>query len=281
MTLSEIYKAAVARLSPLYGEREAEAVVARLLEDNYGITRIRRAIVGGLPCMEQKAEAIEADIKRLEQWEPVQYVVGREEFYGRMFKVSRDTLIPRGETEQLVQEILSGSPKGRILDVGTGSGAIAVTLACEWEEAYVEAWDISAGALVMAWANAILLGVEERTRFVERDVLTYPPEACAEKFDLVVSNPPYVLDSEWEQMRANVLRYEPEGALYVPDDDPLLFYRTIASLPLLNPGGELWFEINERFGRETECLLSSLGYTDVRVIQDIHGRDRFVRGIFV
>lgn len=281
MTLSEIYKAAVARLSPLYGEREADAIVTRLLEDNYGITRIRRAIVGGLPCMEQKAEAIEADIKRLEQWEPVQYVVGREEFYGRMFKVSRDTLIPRGETEQLVQEILSGSPKGRILDVGTGSGAIAVTLACEWEEAYVEAWDISAGALVMAWANAILLGVEERTRFVERDVLTYPPEACAEKFDLVVSNPPYVLDSEREQMRANVLRYEPEGALYVPDDDPLLFYRTIASLPLLNPGGELRFEINERFGRETECLLSSLGYTDVRVIQDIHGRDRFVRGIFV
>lgn len=281
MTLSEIYKAAVARLSPLYGEREAEAIVTRLLEDNYGITRIRRAIVGGLPCMEQKAEAIEADIKRLEQWEPVQYVVGREEFYGRMFKVSRDTLIPRGETEQLVQEILSGSPKGRILDIGTGSGAIAVTLACEWEEACVEAWDISAGALVMAWANAILLGVEERTRFVERDVLTYPPEACAEKFDLVVSNPPYVLDSEREQMRANVLRYEPEGALYVPDDDPLLFYRTIASLPLLNPGGELWFEINERFGRETERLLSSLGYTDVRVIQDIHGRDRFVRGIFV
>lgn len=281
MTLSEIYKAAVARLSPLYGEREADAIVTRLLEDNYGITRIRRAIVGGLPCMERKAEAIEADIKRLEQWEPVQYVVGREEFYGRMFKVSRDTLIPRGETEQLVQEILSGSPKGRILDIGTGSGAIAVTLACEWEEAYVEAWDISAGALVMAWANAILLGVEERTRFVERDVLTYQPEACAEKFDLVVSNPPYVLDSEREQMRENVLRYEPEGALYVPDDDPLLFYRTIASLPLLNPGGELWFEINERFGSETECLLSSLGYADVRVIQDIHGRDRFVRGIFV
>lgn len=281
MTLSEIYKAAVARLSPLYGEREAEAIVARLLEDNYGITRIRRAIVGGLPCMERKAEAIEADIKRLEQWEPVQYVVGREEFYGRMFKVSRDTLIPRGETEQLVQEILSGSPKGRILDIGTGSGAIGVTLACEWEEAYVEAWDISAGALVMAWANAILSGVEERTRFVERDVLTCGPEACGEKFDLVVSNPPYVLDSEREQMRANVLRYEPEGALYVPDDDPLLFYRTIASLPLLNPGGELWFEINERFGRETECLLSSLGYTDVRVIQDIHGRDRFVRGTFV
>lgn len=281
MTLSEIYKAAVARLSPLYGEREAEAVVARLLEDNYGITRIRRAIVGGLPCSERKAEAIEADIKRLEQWEPVQYVVGREEFYGRMFKVSQDTLIPRGETELLVREILAGTPKGRVLDVGTGSGAIAVTLACEWEKAYVEAWDISAGALVMAWANAILLGVEERTRFVERDVLTCGPEACAEKFDLVVSNPPYVLDSERERMQENVLRYEPAGALYVPDDDPLLFYRAVASLPLLNPGGELWFEINERFGSETEYLLSSLGYRDVRVIKDIHGRDRFVRGTFV
>lgn len=277
MTLSEIYKAAVARLSPLYGEREAEAVVGLLLADKYGAGRLERAVNGGSAFL--RGEEWEADLRRLEAWEPVQYVVGYEEFYGRPFAVTRDTLIPRGETEQLVREILAGTPKGRVLDIGTGSGAIAVTLACEWPEAQVEAWDISAGALRVAASNAEAIGVQGRGRFVERDVLTYVPDTGAEKFDLVVSNPPYVLCSEKGEMRENVVRYEPAGALYVPDDDPLLFYRAVASLPLLKPGGELWFEINERYGSETEELLLSLGYGEVRVIRDIHGRDRFVRGI--
>lgn len=267
----------MARLSPLYGEREAEAVVGRLLEDKYGAGRLERA-VNGSAAFERIAEW-EADLKRLEAWEPVQYITGYEEFYGRPFEVTRDTLIPRGETEQLVREILSGSPKGRILDIGTGSGAIAVTLAAEWEEAYAEAWDISARALRVAAQNAVAHGVQGRVRFAERDVLKYVPDAATEKFDLAVSNPPYVLRSEKGEMRANVVRYEPAGALYVPDDDPLLFYRAVASLPLLTPGGELWFEINERYGSQTEELLLSFGYEDVRVIRDIHGRDRFVRGI--
>lgn len=278
MTLSETYKAAAARLSALYGEREAEAVVARLLEDKYGIGRLERAVNGGSAFL--RGGEWEADLQRLERWEPVQYVTGTEQFYGRPFRVTPDTLIPRVETEQLVQEILSGDPKGRLLDIGTGSGAIAVTLACEWPEAHVEAWDISAGALTVAADNAVRLGVGARMRFVERDVLTYRPEAAAEKFDLVVSNPPYVLTSERVQMRANVVDFEPEGALYVPDDDPLLFYRRIAELPLLKRGGELWFEINERFGAQTEELLLSLGYRDVWVIKDIHGRDRIVRAIY-
>lgn len=227
----------------------------------------------------ERGEEWEADLLRLEGWEPVQYVTGCEEFCGRSFRVTRDTLIPRVETEQLVREILSGQPKGRVLDIGTGSGAIAVTVACEWAEAHVEAWDISAGALAVAVSNAEVHGVCGRVRFVERDVLAYMPGPEAEKFDLVVSNPPYVLESERDRMRPNVVDFEPEGALYVPEDDPLLFYRRIAELPLLKPGGELWFEINERFGAETEELLLSLGYTDVRVIRDIHGRERMVRGI--
>lgn len=278
MTLRERYNQAVFSLEPLYGSDEARAVVDRLLEDRYGIDRLERAVAGDAPFW--RGEEWEADLRRLARWEPVQYVVGRAEFFGRPFEVTRDTLIPRGETEELVRGILAGPVRRRVLDVGTGSGAIAVTLAAEWgADTCVEAWDVSEGALRVAERNAEALGVGGRVRFVRRDVLGgLPPVAEEEKFDLVVSNPPYVLDSERAEMRANVVRYEPEGALYVPDDDPLRFYRAIARLPLLKPGGELWFEINERFGPQTRDLLQGLGYVDVRVMRDLYGRERFVRG---
>lgn len=280
MTLRETSRLAVARLSPLYGTDEARVVVSRLLEEKYGIERLAIALQGDAAF--EPGEAWEEDLRRLERWEPVQYVTGREEFYGRSFEVTRETLIPRGETEQLVREILGGSPVRRVLDVGTGSGAIAVTLAAEWPKAEVEAWDISEGALRVAARNAEAVGVGGRVRFVRRDVLSgMPPVPETEKFDLVVSNPPYVLDSERAGMRPNVVDYEPGGALYVQDDDPLRFYRAIARLPLLKPGGELWFEINERFGLQTRELLQGLGYADVRVIRDLHGRERFVRATFI
>ena len=280
MTLRETSRLAVARLSPLYGTDEARVVVSRLLEEKYGIGRLAVALQGDAAF--EPGEEWEADLRRLAAWEPVQYVTGREEFYGRRFRVTRETLIPRGETEQLVRTILDGSPRRRVLDIGTGSGAIAVTLAAEWPKAEVEAWDISEGALRVAATNAEAVGVGGRVRFVRRDVLSgMPPVPETEKFDLVVSNPPYVLDSERAGMRPNVVRYETEGALYVPDDDPLRFYRAIARLPLLKPGGELWFEINERFGLQTRELLQGLGYADVRVIRDLHGRERFVRATFI
>ena len=237
-----------------------------------GVGRLERVTDGHRPFL-REAEW-QADLRRLEAWEPVQYVIGSEEFCGRRFALSPETLIPRVETEQLVRMLLEGPAHRRVLDVGTGSGAIAVTLAAEWPGAEVEAWDISAGALVTAAANAAVHGVERRVRFVECDVLAAP--SVAEKFDLVVSNPPYVLDSEREQMRANVTRYEPGRALYVPDSDPLRFYRAIAQLPLLTDGGELWFEINEQFGRQTCELLVSLGYTGVQLVQDLYRRDRMV-----
>ncbi len=283
MTLREAYTLAISRLTPLYGPDEARAVVDRLLEERYGIGRLERIVGGGEEAPFVRGEAWEEDLRRLERWEPVQYIVGYEEFYGRRFRVTPDTLIPRGETEELVRQILAGQPRRRVLDIGTGSGAIAVTLAAEWgEECCVEAWDVSEGALRVAALNAEAMGVEGRVRFVRQDVLTPMPtteelrEGC---FDLVVSNPPYVLASERAEMRPNVVRYEPEGALYVPDADPLRFYRAIAALPLLVPGGELWFEINERFGPQTEELLRSLDYAEVEVMRDLHGRHRFVRGI--
>lgn len=280
MTFSETYKTAVARLSTLYDAREAATVVGRLAEEKYGFDRLARVLRGDEEFLRE--EKWEADLRRLERWEPVQYVTGREEFCGRVFEVTPETLIPRGETEQLVRAILAGPVRRRVLDIGTGSGAIAVTLAAEWPQAEIEAWDISEGALRVAAANAEAIGVGGRVRFVRRDVLSGgTPVPEAEKFDLVVSNPPYVLDSERAGMRANVVRYEPEGALYVPDDDPLRFYRAIARLPLLKPGGELWFEINERFGLQTQELLQGLGYAEVRVMRDLHGRDRFVRATFI
>lgn len=272
MTLREIHNLSVERLEPLYGRDEARSVVDRLMEDKYGVGRLERVTDGHRPFL-REAEW-QADLRRLEAWEPVQYVIGSEEFCGRRFALSPETLIPRVETEQLVRMLLEGPAHRRVLDVGTGSGAIAVTLAAEWPGAEVEAWDISAGALAMAAANAAVHGVERRVRFVECDVLAAP--SVAEKFDLVVSNPPYVLDSEREQMRANVTRYEPGRALYVPDSDPLRFYRAIAQLPLLTDGGELWFEINEQFGGQTCELLVSLGYTGVQLVQDLYRRDRMV-----
>ena len=277
MTLRETYNRSAARLEPLYGPVEARAVVDRLLEEKYGIGRIERATEGEAEF--PHGGDWENDLQRLERWEPVQYLIGYGDFYGRRFAVTGETLIPRGETEELVRHICSGPPRGRVLDIGTGSGAIAVTLAAEWGgETRVEAWDISAGALEIAKQNARNHGVAERVRFVERDVLTYLPSE-SDRFDLVVSNPPYVTESERAEMRPNVADYEPAGALFVPDDDPLRFYRAIASLPLLRPGGELWFEINERFGSPIQELLSSTGYTGVRVMRDLNGRDRFVRGV--
>lgn len=277
MTLRETYNRSAARLEPLYGPVEARAVVDRLLEEKYGIGRIERATEGEAEF--PHGGDWENDLQRLERWEPVQYLIGYGDFYGRRFAVTGETLIPRGETEELVRHICSGPPRGRVLDIGTGSGAIAVTLAAEWGgETRVEAWDISVGALEIAKQNARNHGVAERVRFVERDVLTYLPSE-SDRFDLVVSNPPYVTESERAEMRPNVADYEPAGALFVPDDDPLRFYRAIASLRLLRPGGELWFEINERFGSPIQELLSSTGYTGVRVMRDLNGRDRFVRGV--
>ncbi|WP_300829115.1 peptide chain release factor N(5)-glutamine methyltransferase [uncultured Rikenella sp.] len=280
MTFRETYNRSVKRLEPLYGPDEARAVADRLAAEKYGFDRLARVLEGEATFL--RGDEWEADLRRLERWEPVQYVTGREEFYGRSFEVTPDTLIPRGETEQLVRTILDGSPRRRVLDIGTGSGAIAVTLAAEWgAETCVEAWDISEGALRVAARNAEAVGVGGRIRFVRQDVLEHVPGREAEKFDLVVSNPPYVPESERAGMRPNVVDYEPGGALYVPDDDPLRFYRAIARLPLLKPGGELWFEINERFGLQTRELLQGLGYADVRVIRDLHGRERFVRATFI
>ena len=216
---------------------------------------------------------------RLSRFEPVQYIQGTAPFWHRLFRVTPDVLIPRPETEELVEMMLRDvAPDARILDIGTGSGCIAVSLSAELPRAQVEAWDVSPAALAVARANNEAM--QASVTFRQCDVLTYEPTEV-ERYDVIVSNPPYITEAEKAAMEPNVLEWEPATALFVSDADPLLFYRRIAVLGqrMLSPGGRLYFEINRRFGHETLDLLTRLGYSTLRLIRDLSGNDRIVAAI--
>lgn len=224
----------------------------------------------------KEEKELEGILSRLCNFEPIQYVQGTARFLGRSFKVAPGVLIPRPETEELVEGMLKEiSPASRILDIGTGSGCIAVTLSKELPEAEVVGWDVSEEALAIARANNDLL--QASVQFALCDVLAYQPTA-EERFDVIVSNPPYVTESEKHDMEENVLGWEPFSALFVPDTDPLLFYRRIGQLgqEMLPGGGRLYFEINRAFGDATAAMLCGQGYTDVHIRKDISGNDRYV-----
>ncbi len=247
------------KLSEIYGERESNNILRLLDEESIEIN----------PAIQQ----------RLLDCEPLQYIVGRGHFYGREFRVNNNTLIPRGETEELVQCIIKDLGEdfnGTILDIGTGSGAIAITLKLALPKATVSAWDISSGALEVARMNAEEFGVE--VEFKEVDIL----QTESLNFDVVVSNPPYVTMSEKSLMHKNVLDFEPHLALFVEDNDPLLFYRSIAqSLKSgdnnSNRAHKLYYEINEMMGAKTIEMLETMGYKDIEILQDLHSRDRMCR----
>ena len=229
---------------------------------------------------ECKQRELENIIFRLQKNEPIQYIRGVAEFCGRNFKVASGVLIPRPETAELVELIVEeNSNARRLLDIGTGSGCIAISLDKKLPDAEVEAWDISEEALAIARKNNDAL--EARVRFLQRDVLADDWEKIP-SFDVIVSNPPYVTLGEKAEMRPNVLKHEPHRALFVGDDDPLLFYRVIAERgrSLLAPGGALWFEINERFGDEVTALLGSLGYADVKLTADLFGKPRITEAVW-
>lgn len=260
----------------LYDKQEAESLVSWLFEHhlNYrGSDILNEVDPTTFP------PALLADYERIKTGEPIQYVLGKGPFYGRDFYVNSFTLIPRNETEELVHLMIKENPEPglKVLDIGTGTGCIPVSLALDMNNPEVYAVDISEEALKIAAKNAEALGA--KVSFSKCDILNQSPEVP--QLDLLVSNPPYVLLKEKELMHKNVLDFEPELALFVSDNDPLLFYRAIASkgLELLSEKGKLYFEINEQYGKEVVQLLESLGYTAVRLIKDLNGRDRMVVGI--
>ncbi|MBE6268344.1 MAG: peptide chain release factor N(5)-glutamine methyltransferase [Bacteroidales bacterium] len=225
---------------------------------------------------EQESELADA-IQRLKKNEPLQYILGETEFCGLRLKVNPSVLIPRPETGELVRLIASenNNCSKRILDIGTGSGCIAIALAKELPQSTVSAWDISEEALIVAKENSIICNTN--ISFAQRDILTYTP-AEADKFDIIVSNPPYIKEEEKSQMESNVLDWEPSLALFVPDNDPLLFYRTIAekAKTMLTTDGQLYFEINREHGTDTCTMLTELGYTNIHLHKDFAGNDRMV-----
>jgi release factor glutamine methyltransferase len=249
---------------------EVHAIALALMEKYFGLT-----LTDILSEKEIEFQDFTEIITRLNQHEPLQYILEEAEFFGRKFIVNPSVLIPRPETELLVREVLKikiNAP--RILDVGTGSGCIAITLNLEIPNSKVYAIDVSQNALNTANANSKKLGVN--VSFILHDFLN--DSLQLETVDLIVSNPPYVRNSEKEMMKSNVLNYEPHQALFVSDRDPLIFYKAIASKSktLLNTSGKVVVEINENFGNEVKDLFESNGFKEVKIIKDLDGKDRIV-----
>ena len=263
-------------LQDIYPPEEVKALSMLICCDMLGVDALDIYMGKDIILSACKQRELENIIFRLQKNEPIQYIRGVAEFCGRNFKVASSVLIPRPETAELVELIVEeNSNARRLLDIGTGSGCIAISLDKRLPDADVEAWDISEEALAIARTNNEEL--ESRVLFRQRDVLSDDWEKSP-SFDVIVSNPPYVTEAEKDEMEANVLDWEPALALFVPDDDPLRFYRRIAALgrELLLSEGKLYFEINQAYGRETAHILEMNQYRDIRVIKDIFGKDRIV-----
>ena len=275
-TLQGLFQEYSNKIQKLYPKQEAESLVLWLFESYLGKKRmdiLKNETLENLPS------GLTIAVENLLMGMPIQYILGKGPFYGREFVVSPAVLIPRNETEELVHLIIKENPKEglHILDIGTGSGCIPVTLALEMKMPTVFGIDISEEALDIAKENADLL--QSKVDFIQSDILK--EELPFEDLDIIVSNPPYVRHSEKNLMHTNVLAYEPHLALFVYDEDPLLFYRIISqkALKTLKSGGKLYFEINEAFGKETKELMERTGFLDVEIFEDLNGRQRMVRGI--
>lgn len=264
-------------LTGIFPPDEIRSLIRILTEHICGIPYHFLLLDKGKQLSEKEKKEFIRITRRLKQAEPIQYILGEAAFYDLTFKVTPDVLIPRPETEELIDRIIRRHAKKelRIADIGTGSGCIAVTLARHLPDAEIWAVDISEAALAVARENAIKN--EAGIHFVQTDILS--PDAYAAlpgSFDIIVSNPPYVTHSEKEVMEKNVLEYEPAAALFVPDHEPLLFYRAIARFgkQKIRENGFLYFEINARFGKETAGMLQKEGYRNIRLYKDISGKDR-------
>lgn len=273
MTYEELWR----KLTPIYGQGEAKAIARYVLDVRFGMSATDVYCGKVTQLTADESRELEEIAARLMTAEPVQYVLGRADFHCREFRVAPGVLIPRPETEELVAMIVRDaageSLSPAILDIGTGSGCIAVTLALDIPGAAVTAWDISCEALTIAGRNARELGAD--VLFERRDALNPPDDNS--KYDIIVSNPPYICNCERAAMERNVLDYEPHTALFVPDDNPLLFYRAIAlyAVNALRPGGLLYFEINPLYSDELAAMLRDMGFCRVETVKDSCGKERF------
>jgi release factor glutamine methyltransferase len=265
------------QLSPIYPKEEIAGITKLIFEKVLKLSGIQYHLQKDDVISAANLAEIKDIVNQLVQFKPIQYILGEAHFFGLTFAVNKSVLIPRSETEELVDWIIKDyaelAPK--ILDIGTGSGCIPISILTQLPEASAEAWDISEQALVVANQNAFKHQI--KINFQHIDLFNAPQQPAI--YDVIVSNPPYVTDSEKDLMHQNVLDHEPHTALFVPDNDPLFFYAKIAELGLtsLKPNGHLYLEINEQFGSQTLELLSSKGYVNLVLKKDLNGKDRMVK----
>ena len=283
MLLRDLISKGTETISQAFPEREAREMVLMFLQHSIGTSRHTHILEPSYEVSEEAASHAMGAFDRMASGEPIQYIIGKAYFYDREFKVTPDVLIPRPETELLVREAVnwarrSGRRSLRILDLCTGSGCIAWSMALELPGSEVTAVDISDGALAVASGQKF--ECDAPPKFIKADVLAGSVEGLG-AFDMILSNPPYVMDSEKALMRRNVLDHEPWLALFVSDDDPLIFYRAVAAWAkqLLKSDGLCLVEINESLGRQTAKVFEDTGFRDVEVLQDLNSRDRFIRAI--
>ena len=267
-------------LQDIQDEQEIESFFFILTEYFHNLKRVDVALNPNFEISEDEVQKWNATLVDLQQEKPIQYITGEAWFYGLRFEVNENTLIPRSETEELVEWILNSSITQHptpinILDIGTGTGCIPISLKANLPQANVSAIDVSEQALEVAKRNAASNKAE--INFIQANILEV--QDLNQHFDIIVSNPPYVRNLEKQEIKKNVLDYEPHLALFVEDNDALLFYRKIAQLALLNltPNGLLFFEINQYLGNETVDLLESLGFKNIELKKDIYGNDRMIK----
>lgn len=278
-TVLGLYHEVALQLKDAYPPQEIQSFQKIIFEKKLGLALHQIYLNSTLSIENKKAEEILIIVSKLNLQKPIQYILGEADFFGLNFKVDQNVLIPRQETEELVDWIIkSNSLKSpSILDIGTGSGCIAISLARNIKGSRVSAIDISEGALKVAKENTINNNVN--VDLFKADILDYSSIIPNQPFEIVVSNPPYVRELERLQMQSNVLDHEPHSALFVSDTDPLLFYREIAarSKDLLKRGGFLYFEINEALGNETARLLEEYDFSEIELRKDLNGKDRMLK----
>lgn len=282
MTINDFKKTFLSKLREVYPLNEARNVFFLLMKRHLNITRVDLSLYPNREINPQKEHLLHTALEKLIDYCPIQYILGDTEFYGSTFKVNKDVLIPRPETEELVEWIIKdlnekdkNRKEVRILDIGTGSGCIAISMAKNLDNKNVLAIDISEKALVLARKNAIENKV--KLHFIQADILK--PIDLGIKLDVIVSNPPYVRELEKKEMKNNVLKYEPDIALFVKDEDPLLFYDKISDLAVqnLNTNGKLYFEINQFLSKDVKTLLKEKGFNNIQIRKDMFGKDRMVK----